>query len=107
MSHHTRSPTITGDYYFTYILTNCPRGTLYTGVTNNLPRRLIEHRTGRGMAFTHRYNLHRLVWFEPHGEIEQAILREKRLKSWNRDWKITLIEAMNPGWQDLAVDFGL
>ena len=94
-------------YYFTYILTNRANGTLYTGVTNNLARRIIEHRTGNGNAFTARYNLRRLVWFEPHTDIEQAILREKRIKNWNRAWKIELVEAQNPMWHDLAVEMGL
>lgn len=93
--------------YATYILTNRTRGVLYTGVTNDLVRRLVEHRTGVGAKFTAKYNLHRLVWFEAHEDVEQAILREKRIKGWNRDWKIGMIEAENPGWRDLARDIGL
>ncbi len=93
--------------YFTYILTNRPNGTLYAGVTNNLERRVVEHRQGRADRFTRRYNLHRLVWFEPHTDIREAILREKRIKKWNRAWKVEMIEAMNPDWRDLATELGL
>lgn len=88
--------------YFVYLLTNRPGGTLYCGVTGDLVRRVGEHRAGRGGRFTHRYNLHRLVWFEPHTDIREAILREKRIKKWNRSWKLDLIETANPLWQDLA-----
>ncbi|MCB2094133.1 MAG: GIY-YIG nuclease family protein [Rhodobacteraceae bacterium] len=91
----------THDYY-TYILTNRRNGTLYTGVTNDLLRRLTEHRDGRADSFTRRYHLTRLVWFEHHTDIREAILREKRIKKWYRAWKIEMIEAMNPGWDDLA-----
>jgi len=90
--------------YFTYILTNRPNGTLYTGVTNNLVRRVVEHREGRADSFTGRYNLHRLIWFEPHTDIREAILREKRIKKWNRAWKVEMIEEMNPDWRDLATE---
>ena len=87
--------------YFTYIVTNRPCGTLYTGVTNDLIRRIAEHRVGRAEGFTRRYGLTKLVWFEHHTDIREAILREKRIKKWNRAWKIEAIEAMNPGWEDL------
>jgi putative endonuclease len=90
--------------YYTYILTNRPSGTLYTGVTNDLRRRVAEHRDGRAESFTRRYNLHRLVWFEHHTDIREAILREKRIKKWNRAWKIELIETLNPAWRDLYAD---
>ncbi len=90
-------------HYYTYVLTNRPSGTLYTGVTNNLVRRLAEHRAGHADGFTRRYNLHRLVWFEHHTDIREAILREKRIKKWNRAWKIEMIEAMNPDWRDLSL----
>jgi putative endonuclease len=90
--------------YYVYLLTNRPGGTLYCGVTNDLARRVIEHRTGRGVAFTARYNLRRLVWFEVHDDIEQAILREKRIKNWRRAWKDQLIFASNPTWRDLAAE---
>ncbi|MAI90031.1 GIY-YIG nuclease family protein [Ponticaulis sp.] len=87
--------------YFVYILASQRNGTLYTGVTNNLFRRVWEHRNDEGISFTKKYNVHRLVWFEEHGDILQAILREKRIKRWKREWKLKLIEAENPDWMDL------
>lgn len=92
-------------YYFVYMMTNRVRGVLYTGVTNDLARRIVEHRTGRGAAFTARYNLYRLAWFEPHTDIAEAILREKRIKGWRREWKDRLVEDLNPAWADLASEF--
>jgi len=89
--------------YFVYILTNRPNGTLYTGVTNDLARRLFEHREGRADSFTRRYNCTCLIWYENFTDIRQAILREKRIKKWRRAWKIELIESMNPEWNDLAL----
>ncbi|WP_422385331.1 GIY-YIG nuclease family protein [Roseibium album] len=78
-------------------------GTLYVGVTNALLKRLYEHREGRGSAFTAKYGAHRLVYFEIHEEIEQAIKREKQIKRWKRAWKISLIEERNPNWDDLSL----
>jgi len=89
-----------------YLLASHRNGTLYVGVTSNLMRRLQEHREGLIEGFTKDYGVHRLVWFEPHGTMELAILREKRIKKWNRAWKISLIEQSNPDWRDLALDFG-
>ena len=86
---------------FVYIMTNKPDGTLYVGVTNDLVRRVYEHRTHAVKGFTDRYNLERLVWYEPHDSPSEAIRREKALKRWHRAWKIDLIEAANPGWRDL------
>ena len=86
---------------WTYILTNKPRGTLYTGVTADLPARIYQHRAGEGSSFCRRYNLTRLVLAEPHATIEEAIAREKALKEWRREWKVRLIEAANPAWDDL------
>ncbi|MGB3543546.1 GIY-YIG nuclease family protein, partial [Rubrivirga sp.] len=83
-------------HYFTYILASDRNGTLYTGVTNDLNRRVIEHRSGEGSKFVARYGVTRLVWFEEHSDIEEAILREKRIKRWARAWKLELIEAGNP-----------
>ena len=85
-----------------YILTNQPRGTLYTGVTSNLEQRLYMHRTSDKFSFTSRYGLTRLVYYEPHESMLEAIQREKAIKKWYRDWKIKLIESVNPDWNDLA-----
>lgn len=87
--------------YFVYILASQQNGTLYTGVTNNLFRRVWEHRNNEGVSFTRKHKVHRLVWFEEHGDINRAIYREKRIKRWKRDWKLRLIETENPNWTDL------
>ena len=87
--------------FFVYILASKPYGTLYIGVTNNLRRRLIEHRQGYGSSFASRYSVTKLVWYEQHHNSLAAIEREKSLKFWPRDWKINLIEHDNPHWQDL------
>ncbi|HMI97336.1 MAG TPA: GIY-YIG nuclease family protein [Micropepsaceae bacterium] len=88
--------------YYVYILASDRNGTLYVGVTNDLARRVYEHRNDLVEGFTKRYGVHRLVWFEIHGDINEAILREKRIKKWNRSWKLRLIEKMNPDWIDLT-----
>lgn len=90
--------------FYVYILTNKRNGTIYIGVTNNLPRRLDEHRSGFVEGFTKKYGLQRLVYYEVVDEAEVAIKREKQLKKWNRAWKISLIEKLNPEWRDLSVD---
>ncbi|PSN12661.1 endonuclease [filamentous cyanobacterium CCT1] len=87
-----------------YILASKPYGTLYTGVTSNLTKRVWEHRNNVVEGFTSRYRVHQLVYFEQHTSMEEAILREKRIKKWNRAWKIKLIEEKNPGWKDLWLD---
>ena len=84
-----------------YMMTNRPRGTLYIGVTGDLQRRVWEHRTHAHRGFTDRYNLDRLVWFEHHESPTQAIQREKSLKRWRRQWKLELVESVNPEWRDL------
>jgi putative endonuclease len=84
--------------YWVYILASKIGGTLYVGVTNDLVRRTFEHREGLAESFTRKYKVHRLVYFEQHSDIEAAIQREKRIKKWNRDWKIRLIEETNPNW---------
>ena len=89
--------------YYTYILASKSYGTLYVGVTNNLLRRTEQHREGTASAFTKRYRVHRLVWFEAHQFVEDAIQREKSIKRWRRQWKINLIERDNPHWQDLTI----
>ena len=76
-------------------------GTLYTGVSNDLVRRVWEHKHGFVSGFTKRHRIHTLVWFETHDDIESAIHREKQLKKWRRDWKLKLIEENNPQWLDL------
>ncbi|MBQ0752144.1 MAG: GIY-YIG nuclease family protein [Roseovarius sp.] len=89
---------------YVYIVTNKPRGTLYIGVTGDLRNRVWQHRRHILDGFTDRYNLERLVWFEPHTKPTLAIQREKSLKRWYRDWKIALIEQSNPQWRDLWQD---
>jgi putative endonuclease len=85
-----------------YIMTNKPNGTLYVGVTSNLPRRVFEHRDGLAEGFTKRYGLKRLVYVERHEDIREAIQREHNIKHWPRAWKVRLILAMNPHWDDLG-----
>ena len=77
-------------------------GVLYTGMTNNLMRRVCEHKEKRIPGFTQKYNVTNLVWFEAHGRAASAIAREKQIKGWRRDKKVALIEAMNPHWKDLS-----
>ncbi len=87
--------------YYVYIMASRRNGTLYIGVTNDVARRVFEHREGITAGFTRRYDVKLLVYYEAHDEVESAIEREKRLKKWNRAWKIALIEAANPNWEDL------
>ena len=87
--------------YWVYVLASKIGGTLYIGVTNDLVRRVYEHKEELAKGFTKKYEVHRLVYFEQHSDIEAAIRREKRLKKWNREWKIRLIEESNPDWIDL------
>jgi len=84
-----------------YIMTNRPNGTLYVGVTADLPRRIWEHRQGAADGFTKKYGLKRLVYAEPHDAIEGAIQREKNIKHWPRKWKVRLVLDANPDWNDL------
>jgi len=86
---------------FVYILASKTNGTLYIGVSNDLKRRVYEHKNDLLEGFTKEYQVHRLVYFEKIDDPSQAILREKRLKKWNRAWKIRLIEEKNPEWEDL------
>ncbi len=86
---------------YVYIVTNKRHGTLYIGVTNDIVRRVHEHRSGAVDGFTRRHALHRLVFFETHETVPLAIEREKQLKRWKRDWKNELIEKTNPDWDDL------
>ena len=88
-----------------YLLANKPYGTLYVGVTSNLIGRTWQHQNDQAEGFTKRYAVHLLVWYEQHETMLSAIEREKQLKKWNRDWKVNLIQVMNPGWRDLGVHF--
>ena len=84
-----------------YILASKRNGTLYIGVTSDLVKRVWQHRNDFIGGFTKKYKLHYLVWYELHSSMETAIIREKRLKTWKRQWKLELIEKMNPEWNDL------
>jgi len=84
-----------------YILASRLNGTLYTGVTSDLVRRIYEHRNNLADGFTKRYGVHSLVYYELHGDMSEAIHREKQIKKWNRQWKVSLIEQGNPEWHDL------
>jgi putative endonuclease len=90
-----------------YILASRPNGTLYIGVSSNLIGRVYQHRQKLIAGFTQRYNVSDLVWYEPHEQMESAILREKQLKNWSRVAKKRLIELTNPQWQDLWPDLAL
>ncbi|MFA5960571.1 MAG: GIY-YIG nuclease family protein [Tatlockia sp.] len=92
--------------YFVYLLANKPYGTLYVGVTNNLIQRVFQHKEGLVDGFTKKYDVHQLVYYEVHLDIREAILREKRIKKWNRQWKINLIEQNNPHWINLSIGLG-
>jgi putative endonuclease len=87
--------------YYVYMLASRRRGTLYIGVTNNLIKRVYEHRNGLVPGFTKKYKVYRLVWFEIHDDIREAIAKEKRMKRWQRAWKIELVEQQNEDWHDL------
>jgi putative endonuclease len=90
--------------YWVYILASAPGGTLYVGVTNNLVHRTYQHREGLVAGFTKKYQVKRLVYFEPHDTAYAAIQREKNIKHWSREWKIDLIIKNNPDWRDLYDD---
>ena len=84
-----------------YMITNKPGGRLYIGTTTDLVRRIWAHRTGAMPGYSSRHGLKRLVWYELHGTMEEAALRERRMKKWNRAWKVARIEELNPTWRDL------
>lgn len=88
--------------YFVYMIASKRNGTLYVGVTNNLARRVGEHREKQVPGFTKRYGVDILVWYEDFNDVNDAITREKQIKGWNRAWKLRLIEKNNSGWNDLA-----
>lgn len=87
--------------YWVYILASRRNGTLYTGVTRDIVRRVCEHKSDAFPGFTKRYGVHRLVWYESTTYLHAAITREKRIKAWKRRWKLELIEKTNPEWDDL------
>ena len=86
---------------YVYNLAQERNSTIYVGITSNLAKRIHEHKNDLADGFTKKYGIHKLVYFEIHGDPENAIKREKRLKKWNRPWKMRLIEEMNPDWNDL------
>ena len=88
-------------YAYIYILANKPYGTVYIGITNDLSRRIYEHKNNAIKGFTSRYDLHKLVYYEPFDDIQDALRREKNLKAWKRDWKIKLVSEFNPEWENL------
>jgi putative endonuclease len=87
-----------------YIMASKRNGTLYTGVTGELIKRIWEHKNNQAEGFTKRYDVHTLVYYELHGDMHAAITREKQIKKWNRAWKLRLIKATNPDWRDLWQD---
>ena len=86
---------------YVYLLASQRNGTLYVGVTSDLLRRVWQHKNDVRDGFTKEYGVHRLVYYEVHDDIQDAIAREKRIKKWNRSWKLEMIESMNPIWRDL------
>ena len=91
--------------YYLYIITNKKNGVLYIGVTNNLERRMLEHKNKLIKGFSSRYNLDKLVYLEVYQYVEDAIKREKNMKKWKREWKINLIVEANPDWDDISKDW--
>ena len=87
---------------YVYILASRPHGAIYIGRTDDLRKRVEQHREGKVKAYTHKYGIHTLVWFEPTGSLEATLLRERKLKRWKRVWKDELIESVNPEWRDLT-----
>lgn len=93
------------EIFFLYIMTNKPDGVLYIGITNELERRVREHKNKQIKGFTYKYNLDKLVYFESFETFDEVFSRERRMKKWKREWKVNLIIAKNPDWQDLANDW--
>ena len=91
--------------YYVYILASHPYGTLYIGVTSDLPRRIWDHKHSVVPSFTSKHDVKRLVYFETHDDPYAAITREKQIKHWKRNWKVNLIQQQNPQWRDLFEDF--
>jgi putative endonuclease len=90
--------------YFVYLMASRRNGVLYTGITSNIVKRVWEHKNGSVEGFTKKYDVNKLVYYEIFEDVEEAILRERRIKKWNRGWKIRLIESLNPEWKDLYED---
>ncbi len=90
--------------FYVYILCSERNGTLYTGVTSDLIKRVYQHKNDQAEGFTKHYGVHQLAWYEVHRSAEAAITREKQIKKWNRQWKLELIEQHNPEWRDLYLD---
>ena len=88
-------------HYYVYIMTNKPNGVLYVGFTSNLLKRIYEHKNNITAGFTSKYKLHKLVYYDYTNDVNAAISHEKRLKKWNRQWKIDLVTKFNPSWEDL------
>ena len=99
-----RYNTIQMKQYYVYIMTNRSR-TLYTGFTGDLAGRVLQHKEGGGSIFTSKYRINQLVYYETYSDVQEAIAREKKIKGWLRAKKITLIEEMNPDWEDLSADW--
>jgi putative endonuclease len=91
--------------YFVYIMASERNGTLYIGMTDDLNRRVYEHKHDTNDGFSKQYHVHTLVYYEACGDVYQAIVREKQLKKWNRKWKLRLIENFNPTWKDLSESY--
>jgi len=87
--------------FYVYIMASARNGTLYIGMTDNLAARVFQHREGLLKGFTSKYGVKSLVWYEPHASRQDAFVRERQMKKWNRAWKLDLIEKMNPEWRDL------
>lgn len=92
--------------YYVYILSNCKNGTIYVGFTDDIKRRIFEHKNKIFEGFTKDHHMNKLVYFESYLDAKSAEMREKRIKKWNRKWKIELIEKFNPEWKDLSEGFG-
>jgi len=95
-----------GGAYYVYILTNKLNSTFYIGITNNLSRRLEEHRAGLNDSFTKKYKTHKLIYYEVFNDVKDGIRREKQLKNWHRQWKINIIKEINPLFKDLSAEWG-
>ncbi len=91
--------------YFVYVLSNQNNNVLYVGITNDLERRVLEHKNKLIVGFTKKYYVNKLVYYEEYDNVYDAIVREKQLKNWHRQWKINLVESMNKNWKDLSEDF--